>query len=285
MYRIIKFLTDNRSSVIWVFLQLLCFIFIINFNNYQRHIVGDIVLSVSGKMQERRSNLKYYFNLTEENDVLKRENLVLYQRIETLKSRLSYAESALKLDSNKMMAYDTLRLQKEFYKYIPCRVMNNTTEKNYNYITLDKGAKDGVKVGMGVISSRGVAGKIIRVNDNYALALSLLNLNFTLSVKNSRTDNEGQYAWEGESSRYGYLKHVPQDVELKVGDSIVTTGFGSVFPKGFMVGVIYDNTEIISGFYKAKIALSTNFDAINDLYIVESTHQNAVDSLMQGLPQ
>lgn len=285
MFRIIKFLTEYRNAIFWLFLQIICLVVITRYNDYQRHQVGDGVLQASGGIQARRAKIKTYFNLDKENDALKAENLHLHQRIESLKSRLNYAESLLRIDSNKIAAFDTNKIQKQFYSYIPSRAINNTTDRNYNYITLDKGRDDGVKVGMGVISPRGIAGRVIRVSKNYSLALSLLNLNFKLSVKDSRTGNVGMYEWEGGNSQYGYLKYIPQQVEIRIGDSVVTSGYSSIFPEGFIIGVISDNKDIVGGFYKAKVSLSTNYDALGDLYIVDAKHQTAVDSLMTGLPQ
>ncbi len=285
MFRILKFLTEYRNLVYWFILQFICLIIIINYNNHQRHEVGDNVLILSRKMQSGRANVKKYFNLDTENEILKEENLVLHQKIEYLKSRLNYTEGILRLDSNKITAFDTSKIQKQLYTYIPCRAINNTTERNYNYITMDKGSDDGVKVGMGVISPRGIAGRVIRVTKDYSLALSMLNLNFKLSAKDSRTGNVGMYEWEGGSSRFGYIKYIPQEVELRIGDTIVTSGYSAVFPEGFIIGVLSDNKDIKGGFYKAKVALSTQFDAIQDLYIVEAKHRGVVDSLTLDLPQ
>lgn len=265
-------------------LQLVCLVVITRYNDYQRHQVGEEFLQVSGGIQERRARIKSYFNLNRENDALKYENLSLHQRIAYLKSRLNHAESLLRIDSNKVAALDTNNTQKQFYKYLPARAINNSTDRNYNYITLDKGSSDGVKVGMGVISPRGIAGRIIRVSEDYSLALSLINLNFKLSVKDARTGHVGMYEWEGGSSQYGYLKYIPQQVEIRVGDSVLTSGYSSVFPEGYNVGVISDNKTIVGGFYKAKVMLATDFSALGDLYIVEAKHRQTVDSLMSGLP-
>ncbi len=285
MFRIIQFLTHYRNAVLWLFLQLIAMLLMINFNDIQRHAVGDAVLQLSGNVQLHRARIKYYFNLAEENDALKDENLSLHKRLETYKSRLNYAESVLRLDSNRLSAYDTNHVQKQFYTYVPCHAINNTTDKNYNYITLDKGSADGVRVGMGLISPRGIAGRVIRVTKDYSLALSMLSINFTLNAKIRRTGNVGMYEWAGGNSRIGLLNNVPQDVELRIGDSIVTSGYSSIFPEGFILGVIQDNKTIQGGFYKAQIALATNFDALGDLYIVEAKHVEAVDSLKVGLPQ
>ncbi len=285
MFRIVKFLTEYRNVVYWFILQFLAIIIIVNYNDYQRHEVGDNILQLSKAMQARRANVKNYFNLDKENRILTEENLSLHRKVEHLKSRLNYTEGILRLDSNRITAFDTNKIKKQYYSYIPCRVINNTTERNYNYITLDKGSVDGVKPGMGVISPRGIAGKVIRVTKDYSLALSMLNLNFKLSAKDSRTGNVGMYEWEGGNSRFGYIKYIPQEVELRIGDTIVTSGYSSVFPEGIIIGILSDNKVIKAGFYKAKIALSTPFDAINDLYIVEAKQREAIDSLTINLPE
>ncbi|MFN0201943.1 MAG: rod shape-determining protein MreC [Bacteroidia bacterium] len=282
MFRIIQFLSEYRNAFFWLFLQFIAIILIVNYNNAQRHVIGDWALGVSGSIQDQRTSFKNYFSLKTSNDNLMKENIVLHQKITNLRSRLDYLEGKLTSDSNKILAYDTSKVQKVTFKYTPCRSVNNSTDKDYNYITLDKGSNDGIKPGMGVISPTGVVGKVIRVSKNYSLALSMLNQKFRLSAKVSRTGNVGMYEWGGGDSRRGFLNFIPQDVELRIGDTVTTSGYAE-FPEGFIVGLISDNKQTIGGFYKAKITLSTDFTALKDLYIVEAQHIEQIDSLMNGI--
>lgn len=285
MFRIIKFLSDFRNGILWIALQVLSFWLIVTFNDAQRHTMGDTILALSGSIQEKRAGLTSYFNLTKANEELQAENIELHQNITKLKNQLEFLKDELNPDSSKIAVFDTTKLQKFAFKYIPCRAINNSTDKNYNYITLDKGVSDGVKVGMGVISPKGVAGTIVRVSQDYSLALSMLNIRFKLSAKDLRTGNVGLYEWQGGDSRYGYLKDIPQDVEIRIGDTVASSGYSSVFPEGFVIGVIADNKSTQGGFYKAKVALSTDFTALKDLYILEALHRPQIDSLKQGIEQ
>jgi rod shape-determining protein MreC len=71
----------------------------------------------------------------------------------------------------------------QHYIYTSGEVINNSTNRQKNFFTVNKGAKQGVSVDMAVITGNSVAGIIVGCSENYSLAMSLLNLDFKLSAR------------------------------------------------------------------------------------------------------
>lgn len=285
MFRLLSFLSDARNVLLFLLLEVVALVFIVRHNDRQRHAFGDAVLQTSSKIQEKRNEFDRYFMLDEENAALMRENIELRKQIARLEKRVNMYSGILMRDSIKWLAQDTI-LSREMYRYIPCRAIRATTDRNYNYITLNKGSDHGVQIGMGLVSPQGVAGMVVHVSQSYSLALSMLNISFKLSAKVKRNENVGSFEWTGSSTRYGYLRYIPINAELHVGDEVVTSGYSTIFPEGFPIGKIAKiKPDPQSGAYEVEVALATDFNALSNLYLVPSVHKPQLDSLESKLTQ
>lgn len=150
-----------------------------------------------------------------------------------------------------------------------------------NYLTINKGAKDGIKPGMGIFNPQGVVGRVKSVSENYAVAFSLLNTDLLVSSKIKSTDVFGSVQWDGESSTEAKLLFVPRHVKAQEGDTIVTSGFNAVFPEGILIGIIskISPDEKDPNYLDLTVKLSTDFSKVNYVYLVENTLFNELDSL------
>jgi rod shape-determining protein MreC len=258
---------------------------VISFNDHQQHIFGDEVLEATSKLHKQRAKITSYFHLREKNNQLNQSFMTLQNRVEFLEAEVAALQELANVDTTCWEWVDSLK-SKESYNYIPCQAIKNTIDRNYNYITLDKGSKQGVKVGMGLVSPQGIAGKVIKTSRNFSIALSAINVSFKLSVKVDGTNNVGSYEWLGTDPGQGDLKYIPIDIPLVDSQKVVTSGYSTIFPEGFTVGYIsYLGKNNQAGFYEAKVALATNFRALGNLYLVEATHKPAIDSLEAKLSQ
>lgn len=285
MFRIISFLSQYRNALLFLVLEAIALMFVVRYNDRQRHAFGDAILETTSQVQEQRAEWDRYFTLDEENMVLLRENIALRNDLAEAKKLLNVYRGLERRDSLHWLKADSLR-SREVYTYIPCRAIRNSTMRTYNYITIDKGRRHGVKEGMGLVSPQGIAGIVIRVSENYSLALSVLNLNFKLSARVKRSNNVGTFEWTGSDTRHGYLRYVPQNADLRQGDEVVTSGYSTMFPEGFPIGKISKLTiDHQVGSYEAEVLLATDFNALTDLYLVPALHQPELDSLEQKLNQ
>ncbi|WP_431199047.1 rod shape-determining protein MreC [Mucilaginibacter sp. P25] len=127
---------------------------------------------------------KEYLSLKETNDSLARENAKLRGQ---LKASM-YVDTVEKHKVN-----DTV--YKQQYTYIVAKVINNSFNKRSNYITINRGSRDGIQKDMGVITGTGVVGQVIAVTEHLAIIQSVLHKNTRFSAMLAGTKDIGSFVW------------------------------------------------------------------------------------------
>jgi len=212
---------------------------------------------LSGKYHQKLANLQEYFSLQEENQQLIEENNRLLNIIEsTYKSDEIFFRNV----------NDTVYNQRYFYT--PAKVVNNSVNKKHNYITLNKGEKQGIKPEMAVVSDGSIVGVVKGVSQNFATVISLLNLDFKISAKVKKNGYFGSLIWNGDNYNTAILNEIPLHADIQVGDTIITSGFSSIYPEGILIGYIEDFEEKGGSFYTIYVKLSTDFKRLNNVNII-----------------
>lgn len=282
MRRLLDFLIKHNHWLVFVLLEAVCMIMLFNSNAYQSSVVFTSANDVTGLVLDAGSKVNDYLSLREANKTLLQRNTRLEQRV-------AYLERALRQRMNDSIAYESLsRLSDSAYEELPAMVIGNTLHLPDNYITLDKGSKFGIKPEMGVVGAKGVAGIVYKVSGGYALVISLLNSKSNLSCKIAGSDYFGYLKWEGGDSRYAYLKDLPRHAEFHLGDSVVTSGYSTVFPEGVMVGTVDDMADSNDGLsYLLKIKLATDFGNISNVRVIAKRGQEELKELIgsEGIGQ
>ena len=269
MQRLFQFFYQYRAFLFFVFLEVACFWLIIKNNNYQAAAYFNTSNYYAGRFLETTHDVKYYFTLKKVNKELADEN-------SRLRARLIAEERKKSLViPNKS---DFLRINQ--YAFIPAKVINNSTSRFSNYITLNKGLADGVKPGMGVISPKGVVGMVKNCSEHFSVVTSLLHDKWSISSKIRQGNVDGITKWDGGNPGYANLLYVGRHHKLKLRDSVVTSGYGTIFPEGILVGRVKE-FEVDKGepFYKVRVLLATDFTALSYVYVIENKLKPERDSL------
>ena len=279
MWRILEFITRYGNFLLFVLLEVVALWLVINLNPRQKNVFEGISLEVTGYFHKRYASITGYFDLANENRKLTVQNEMLGQELDRSRQMLMSYKYRVPYDKEFLAIHDSLLPDYEF-DFIPCRAINHTYDRNYNYLTLNRGRRHGIHMGMGIISPEGVVGVVIGVSQNYSRALSLLNKNTRISARQLNKNNVGAVTWNGGNPRAANLEFIPQTATLKLGDTIVTSGYSTVFPEKFIIGFIesFDKNNH-DGFYNIKIELAANFLGLDNLYIVQHLHQTEIDSL------
>src|SRR6185436_20165100 len=127
---------------------------------------------------------------------------------------------------------------KQMYSYIPAKVVNITTSKINNYLTIDKGSNAGVKVKMAVIGSEGIVGKVKDVSANFATVIPVLHKDFRTSARVGASGNLGSLTWDGASADYAELNEIPKQIKISIGDRVYSSGSSLTFPENILIGTI-----------------------------------------------
>lgn len=260
MRNLIQFLVKNSVVFLFLFLELIALILLVNNNNYQNSKVFNSSNFLIGNLYSTINNVNDYFNLKNVNAELAEQNAQLQSTNIT---------SFTKIYGNTVQINDTVYLQK--YVYISAKVINSSTNKRENYITLNKGSLNGIEPGMGVISAKGVIGTVKNVSENFCSVMSVLHEKNAVSAKIKKSGYIGSLVWELGDYRMAELKDLPNHVQLKVGDTIISSGYSMVYPEGINIGVIKEfNLEDGSNFYDIKVELLVDYKQLSHVFIVKS---------------
>ena len=266
MKNLLAFLAKYHHWLLFVLLEVLSLVMLFRFNSYQGSVWFSTANTVAGKFYEGYSEVESFFSLTKLNEQLTQRNMYLEKQVSEMSERLT----DLTKDSTYMQR-SQLQLLDE-YKLIPAKVVTNSLNKLNNLMTLDKGRADGVREDMGVACGNGVVGTVYMVSDHYSVVIPLINTQSNISVTIRRKGYFGHVQWTGGASDLAYVDDIPRHAKFRLGDSIVTSGYSSIFPAGIMVGKIlhvYNSTDGLS--YRIQMKLSTDFSRLRDVCIIDDT--------------
>jgi rod shape-determining protein MreC len=268
MRNLINFIVKYYFVFFFVIFESLSIFLLVQNNHFQKAKFVNFTRAITASAYQRISTLENYFALKKSNEELENENIRLLNSL-----RASYFSN--KIDSYSI--FDTL-YQKQ-YNYNLAEVINNSTNKQYNFLTINKGRKQNIKPDMTVVCSSGVVGVVANVSDNFATVISVLNRKLMISAKFKKSGYYGSLSWDGIDDETAELNEITQDVKMKLGDTLVTSGYSSMFPAGIMIGYI-KSFEIKGGsFYTVKVRLSTNFRSIHFVNVVENLMKEEQNTL------
>lgn len=274
MRNLLNFLVRYSSWFVFAFYVVLSCGLLFNRNPYQHHVYLTSAGIVASGLHDISSNITGYFALRDINDDLQRQTADLQKEVLDLRQQLrSYREIAMQ---DSLRAIDSIGK----FNFVIATVINNSITRPNNYLTINKGAKDGLKPDMGVLDQNGVVGVVNVVSDHYARVISLLNPNFRLSCKLRGSDAFGSLVWDGKDPRTAILEELPKHTHFQKGDTIVTSGNSAVFPEGIPVGTIVGKARgADDNFFTLRILLLTDFTALSAVKVISNTDLEEIRSV------
>jgi len=176
--------------------------------------------------------------------------------------------------------YNDSSLINTSYKLTAAQVYKNSFSATNNYLTINKGERDSIKQDYGVITSKGIIGIIDNTSNKYARVMSVLNTNIRVNAKLKKTNHFGTLTWNSKSPEFVQLIDLPKQAPVAVGDTIITGGLSTIFPKGIPIGEIVsfkiDDTE---NYFEIDIKLFNDMTNIGHVYIIENLDFEEISTL------
>lgn len=272
MQRLFLFLYQYRAFFLFIFLEVLSVWLIVNNNQYHgasffnssNYLVANILAS--------KRDINSYFDLKEVNEELSKENARLREEITGFE--------ILREDSTSLPLI--AKQKSEQFEFMSAKVINNSTRRFNNFITIDKGSDDGISPDMAVINAQGIVGKVKSTSKKFSTIISVLHPDLYISSLIKGSGILCTTKWDGRDPQQAELMYVPRHVKVNVGDTVITSGYNAIFPSNLMIGIIR-STDIKDDatFYTIKIDLSTDFEALSYVYVVANNDKEEIDSLEQ----
>ena len=294
MHNLLQLIVRFSNFLLLVGLEVVAFIFVIRGNKYQQMVADGAANAVTASIQLANDNVTSYFRLRSDNAQLLEHNAQLLQENNLLRAGIMQNEcdpsrpkhvndtiTTRKRDVNETITDNTFYLPSDLdYAFIPARVIAFSNDRHHNYLTLNKGTRDGVTPDMGVIGKDGIVGVVQSVSTHFAVVAPVIHERLFISSRIGKNDYMATLHWHMPDIRHAELEDVARHVDVKVGDSIVTSGMSAIFPAGMPVGVVSD-VSIGEGdsYYDIDVELATDFRSLRTVHILKYNHRAELDSI------
>lgn len=201
---------------------------------------------VVGKVYSVSSNIRVTYNKqTDKRDLLK-----VIDTLKEQKNQSIYKSARLKIleKENEVLRQYLKFLNEGDYKYVLANIISKSIfinlEKsesvNEKNIIIDKGLKDGLEPGLGVVNDKGIIiGKVVEVKENISMISFTINSNCKLAATVLNQDDTTGIT-EGELRLTIKMNFIPQTEKINTGDIVITSGLEKNIPRGLVIGKVID---------------------------------------------
>jgi rod shape-determining protein MreC len=271
MRNLFLFIFRYHAFFLFLLLQVACLYLIVKNNSYQRAAFYNVSDEAVGRTMTLYNEVTGYLTLGEQNKKLAEENARLHNML----------PSVFYTDTSHVYARNDSS-RKQFYTYIPARVIQTSTNLVNNYIVINKGSKEGILPRMAVVGPDGVVGIVKNVSPNFSSLYSLLHSQVTVSARVRRDGSRGTIRWDGGSPAYVNLEEITRQETLHKGDTIFTSGVSRIFPDNIPIGTVDEfKLKEPGNFYAIRVKLATNYRKIDYVYVVNNLLHAEMDTLLK----
>ena len=271
-----EFFLRYRTAVVFSFLSLFCFTSLSVKSNFFTLTVESLCDSFVYPFQQGYFSLQkgasnIWVSVMELKDV--KEKLKFYkEQVHNYKSkekelinlRRENQRLTKLLETKKFISSDSL----------PANIISKNPENWFKTLMVDRGSNDGVQNNMPVISYQDgeevVVGKVIVVKDNLSKVLPLNGLGLKVGVKLYKNNYPGLFSSLSDDSSLGLMDYVSREVKVNLGDKVVTSGQGGIFPVGITVGKVVKNNSWSSSTHQTILVQpAINYELLEDVFIIK----------------
>jgi len=153
------------------------------------------------------------------------------------------------------------------FKIVPTEIVRVRGSGIPNTVLINMGDEDSIRVNQTVVNRNGLAGRVARVMNDYSVVYLLTEPRCRVAARVKRSREQGIIRYS--MIRRMYLDNSPQQGDVKIGDTVITSGLGGIFPEGLVIGTV---TSVDSPkrefFYNITIEPAVNFNGLDELYIL-----------------
>lgn len=265
MQRIRVFLRVRRKGVVLGIAILASFILMLFDSSIQARFAHSVVFGLTSIGHRIFAWPMGLSSLQYENEALRDQNLRL--SLELLKLREAQLENA------RLHALLHFKSQQAAEKsYIVARVIARNPARIANTILIDAGVDEGIQARMPVVTADGLVGRILEVHGYTAIVQLLTDHNCRVSAVVQRHSRvSGIVSFEDGTF---YLKNVSLRGDIQIGDLIVSSGLGELFPKGLYVGQVVNVGDEAQGLFREVIlAPGVNFHNLEEVFVLKTSSQ------------
>jgi rod shape-determining protein MreC len=279
MRNIFLFIRRYFVFLCFLLLQAVALYMLFNYNRFHRAAFLGIASEMTGGINTQVDKVDDYFHLRDENQRVHRMNDSL---LNLLRTNFNTPDTTQRLVTDSMRVNDSTKEVRR-YLYRDAKVVYNSINEENNYLQLNRGANHGIKDNMAVINSNGgVVGLVVNVSPNFSQVMSLLHTKSRIPAMLKKTNTAGTVRWDTKDYRFLLMEGVSRDVDVKKGDTVLTSPYSYNYPPSFMLGTIASiKVDKSSGFYELKVRAVANFNSLQQVFVVENLQRSEQEQLLK----
>ena len=202
-------------------------------------------------------------------DSLRSENEQLKQRNNELETQLRELE-VIKAENARLQEYANLTEKYQNYSTVAAYVIDKDVSNYSSNIIINVGSDQGIEKDMTVIADKGLVGHVISVTKNTAKVQVIVDSASSVTAMISTSDESIICKGSVEDDKHLNASYIDTSSELLVGDSVVTSGMGGIYPKGITIGTIKQvvNTTNITDRY-AIVETAVDFSKLYTVLVIK----------------
>lgn len=273
MYRIVELIVRFKEYAATMFLTIVSLLFIAGSDDSRIRNFRTISVGIIASVQSAFDWVPNPWDLETENRALRELNRDL--SLEGMRLR----DAGVKVESLREMLEFR---EKSTMKLMVAEVVGKPTVQLRNYITIDRGSDDGVKIGMPVITPAGLVGRIVGMDKNNSIAILIINADSRIAARTLSTRNSGILVWDKEEQLL--LQNVPAVLTQNRGDTVITSGLSSIYPEDIIIGYIDEVTEEQGTLYhRIVVRPAVNFATLEEVFVVMHSPDRTLRALEEDV--
>lgn len=287
----------SRKGAFWaviILVALILMLYVMESTNWQRgdmvpfgKPLREITAPFQRAVDKSSDAFKSWTGYFTENESLRQEVTELEKQLDQYTGLLQKQKDIEAENLRLSLALDFKSQHRNQLDLVLAQVIGRDPSNWNQRIILDQGSDDGVTVDMAVMTSVGLVGKTIAVTPNTSVVMLMIDPESSVGARIMENRiTPGAVQGTGSTDKM-QMVHLAHDEEIKVGDTVITSGFSRVYPKGIMIGTVTEVFEDPNGLTK-KVELQpfVDFSRLEEVFVVRQVWVEdwAGISVPDGLP-
>jgi len=262
MSRIIQILIKNHVFFLFIILECISFQLLIANNFVAKSEFFQKIDEFRSSVFLKETQIKNYFLLNKKYSELLANNNSLFKQNTILKKKIALINEK----NNSELIQDSVFVTQ-------AKVLKNSWHKKQNFLTIDKGYSNNIQNNMGVVNDKGLIGITRSVSTNFTTIISIINTDLMVSAKIKESGYFGTLSWNGKNAQKLQLTGLPRHIDIKVGDTIVSSGYSNILTEEIEIGIVelYEEKKNTNFLY-IQVKPFVDFTNINYVYIINKKH-------------
>lgn len=265
----------KKTGIIGIIITLLILILIVIISNIQIENFSHIGGALNSFVMPVQNGITYLKNKIQGNSTFFSDMAALKEENKSLKEKNSELEKSLreleviKSENGTLKEYVNLKDKYTEYTTVPGYVINKSISNYSNILIINVGEKDGIKVGMPVISDEGLVGHVISVTNTTSKVQTLIDTSSVVSSVVGSARDSVVVKGNLENSKMLKATYISTTATLLEGDKVETAGLGGIYPKGITIGTVKKivDTKNLTNRY-ALIEPAVNFEKLETVLVI-----------------